>query len=126
MLTENQARLAALAQQWGATNYRGSLSEPAKGVMLTFAQLEDFAQALLASSGHLAPAPAQVALQAIRLYDETHPRPTHVTQTQAADMLDCGRGKVAKLLRDGTLKLNKCGLIPIEMIDAARSAGSSV
>lgn len=64
----------------------------------------------------------QIALAAVRLYAETHPRPTQVTQTQAAQMLGLSRITVAKLLRSGALSLNACGLIPIEMVDSARAA----
>lgn len=48
MPTENQVKLAAIAHQWGGTNYRDGISGPVKGVMLTFEQLEHFAQALIA------------------------------------------------------------------------------
>jgi hypothetical protein len=46
-------------------------------------------------------------------------RPAHVNQTQAAEMLGCSRGKVADMLRHGTLRLNKAGMIPVSDIDAA-------
>jgi len=64
----------------------------------------------------------QVAMKAIQLYAETHPRPTHVTQVQAAQMLDLSRDTVRKLLRSGAMALNDCGMIPIEEVDSARSA----
>lgn len=64
----------------------------------------------------------QIALAAVRLYAETHPRPTQVTQTQAAQMLGLSRITVGKLLRSGAMRLNACGLIPIEMVDSARAA----
>lgn len=64
----------------------------------------------------------QIALTAIKLYAEMHPRPTQVTQTQAAQMLGLSRITVSKLLRCGTLSLNNCGLIPIELVDSARAA----
>lgn len=64
----------------------------------------------------------QIAAAAVRLYAETHPRPTQVTQTQAAQMLGLSRITVGKLLRNGILSLNACGLIPIEQIDEARCA----
>ena len=38
----------------------------------------------------------QIALAAVRLYAETHPRPTQVTQTQAAQMLGLSRITVGK------------------------------
>lgn len=63
----------------------------------------------------------QIAAAAVRLYAETHPRPTQVTQTQAAQMLGLSRITVSKLLRSGVLSLNACGLIPIEIVDAARA-----
>ncbi len=62
-----------------------------------------------------------IARQAVQLYAESHPRPTQVTIGQAAAMLGISRWKATQLLRTGTLRLNKCGLIPVEMVDAARS-----
>lgn len=64
----------------------------------------------------------QIALKAVQMFAETHPRPTHVTQTQAAEMLNLSRDTIRKLTRTGTLKLNAFGMIPIELIDAARKA----
>jgi len=58
-----------------------------------------------------------IALKAVRLYAETHPRPSQVTQLQAAEMLGLSRHTVAKLIRTGELKLNRCGLISISEID---------
>ena len=58
-----------------------------------------------------------IALKAVRLYAETHPRPSQVTQLQAAEMLGLSRHTVAKLIRAGELKLNRCGLISISEID---------
>lgn len=63
----------------------------------------------------------RIAFEAVRLYAETHPRPTHVTQLQAAEMLGLSRDTVRKLIRHGTLALNDCGLIPIEQVDRARA-----
>lgn len=59
------------------------------------------------------------AFKAIQLYDETHPRPRQVNMLQAAEMLDVSYNKVRNLVRHGTLKTNKCGLIPIAQIDRA-------
>lgn len=67
----------------------------------------------------------EIAFKAVRLYAETHPRPTHVTQLQAAEMLELSRDTVRKLIRNGDLSLNACGLIPIEQIDLVRSARKS-
>ncbi len=61
----------------------------------------------------------QTALKAVQLYAELHPRPSHVTQTQAAELLGLSVSTVRKLVRSGTLKLNACGLIPISEIDKA-------
>ncbi|HKT63470.1 MAG TPA: DNA-binding protein [Burkholderia sp.] len=64
----------------------------------------------------------QIVRLAVRQYVETHPRPTHVTQMQAAEMLGISRWTVSKMVKAGDLKLNRCGLIPIEEIDKAREA----
>ena len=54
---------------------------------------------------------------AIRRYAESHPRPVHVTQTQAAEMLGVSRPYISTLIRSGKVKLNGCGLIPIKYLD---------
>ncbi|MGL6155965.1 MAG: DNA-binding protein [Ralstonia mannitolilytica] len=66
-----------------------------------------------------------IAMRAVRLFAETHPRPTHVTMTQAGEMLGLTRQTVSKLVHAGKLKLNGCGLIPIEQIDMIRAAASA-
>lgn len=58
-----------------------------------------------------------IAVRAVQLYAERHPRPVQVTQTQAADMLGVSRWTVGKMLTAGKLRLNSCGLIPIELVD---------
>lgn len=63
----------------------------------------------------------RVAFRAVQLYAETHPRPTQVTQAQAAEMLGVSRKTIYNYIRAGTLKLNKCGQVPIEAVDALRS-----
>lgn len=63
-----------------------------------------------------------IATKAVQLYAETHPRPSHVTQRQAAEMLDVSPSTVCKLVKTGTLKLNKVGLIPTWMVDEAAAA----
>lgn len=60
----------------------------------------------------------EIAVQAVRLYAETHPRPPHVTQRQAAAMLDVSAPTIAKLIKARKLSLNELGLIPIGQIDA--------
>lgn len=64
----------------------------------------------------------ELAVRAVQIYAERHPRPPHVTITQAADMLGLSRHTVSKMVRTGQLKLNKCGLIPIEQVDRALQA----
>lgn len=58
--------------------------------------------------------------RAFEFYAARRPRPTQVTIGQAAEMLGLSRWTVSKMLRAGQFKLNKCGLIPIEQVDAAR------
>jgi excisionase family DNA binding protein len=60
-----------------------------------------------------------IAAKAVQLYAERHPRPCQVTITQAAEMLGLSRHTVSKMVRAGQFRLNKCGLIPVEQIDAA-------
>lgn len=60
-----------------------------------------------------------LAFQAVRLYAETHPRPSQVTQIQAAEMLNVSRATVSRMVKAGLLPLNKCGLIPTTEIDLA-------
>ena len=63
-----------------------------------------------------------LAARAVQMYAETHPRPTQVTQAQAAEMLGVHRHTVAKMVAAGTLRLSRCGMIPVERVDLARSA----
>lgn len=65
------------------------------------------------------PDPLTIAAAAVRLYAESHPRPIHVTKTDAAKMLGISRPTVDALIKAGTLSLNTCGKIPISQIDAA-------
>lgn len=60
----------------------------------------------------------KIALRAVKLYAESHPRPPHVTMSQAAQMLGISRHTVSKLVHTGKLRLNGCGLIPIALVDA--------
>ncbi len=64
----------------------------------------------------------RIATLAVRLYAETHPRPTQITQQQAAEMLGVTSRTVRNYIRAGKLRLNDCGYLPIEAIDAIRSA----
>jgi hypothetical protein len=62
-----------------------------------------------------------IAAKAVQLYAETHPRPPQVTQKQAAGMLGLSEKTVCVMVRDGRLKLNDCGMIPISEVDRALS-----
>lgn len=59
----------------------------------------------------------RIALRAVQIYAETHPRPPHVTQKQAGEMLHLSKPTITRLVRTGSLKLNEAGLIPITEID---------
>lgn len=60
----------------------------------------------------------RIAARAVQLYAETHPRPTQVTQKQAAEILCVHPKTVRNYIASGKLKLNGCGLIPIGAVDA--------
>jgi excisionase family DNA binding protein len=64
----------------------------------------------------------QLAIKAVQMALESHPRPLHVTQKQAAEMLGLSVPTIRKMVASGALKLNKCGLIPISQIDLAMAA----
>lgn len=63
-----------------------------------------------------------IAAKAIQRYVETHPRPTSVTQDQAADMVGVSRSTISRMVKAGQLKLNKFGRIPISEVDKALKA----
>lgn len=67
----------------------------------------------------------ELAKAAVRHYAETHPRPPHVTQRQAAEMLGVSPPTVYRLVRAGKLRLNGVGLIPIGEVDAVIAANES-
>jgi excisionase family DNA binding protein len=58
------------------------------------------------------------AAKAVELYALKHPRPPHVTQQQAAVMLGLHRHTISKFIDSGKLRLNRCGLIPTDQVDA--------
>jgi len=58
-----------------------------------------------------------VALRAVQLYAESHPRPTSVTQDQAAEMAGVSRMTIHRLVKAGKLKLNGLGRIPTAEVD---------
>lgn len=59
----------------------------------------------------------ETAIKAVQLYAEMHPRPPHVNQQQAAEMLRLSHVTVRKMIRAGTIKTNEIGQIPISEID---------
>ncbi|CAJ3304067.1 DNA binding domain, excisionase family [Burkholderia pseudomallei] len=61
----------------------------------------------------------KIAKRAVQLYAESHPRPPQVNQKQAAEMLGVSTRTIYNMIKAGTLRLNRCGMIPIEQIDAA-------
>jgi hypothetical protein len=63
----------------------------------------------------------ETAVRAVEIYAARNPRPTQVNQKQAAEMLGVSARTVHNMLKAGTLRLNKCGMIPIELIDKARA-----
>lgn len=70
--------------------------------------------------------PHDVALWAVRAYAESHPRPSQVTQKQAAEMLDLSDRTVRNMVRNGTIRLNACGFVPISEVDRVLAARESV
>lgn len=65
-----------------------------------------------------------IALKAIQAYAETHPRPSQVTQDQAAEMVGVSRATIHRMIRAGQIKLNKFGRIPIIEVDRALQVNS--
>lgn len=61
---------------------------------------------------------ARVLARGIRMYAEMHPRPTQVTQTQAAEILGVAPRTVRRYIRAGRLKLNGYGYLSIVDLDA--------
>lgn len=63
----------------------------------------------------MTPETLTIAAAAVRLYAESHPRPIHVTKTDAAKMLGISRPTVDTLIKAGMLSLNRLGKIPTPM-----------
>jgi len=59
----------------------------------------------------------EIAIKAVQLYAEQHPRPSSVTQVQAAEMIGISRETVRKMIRQGRIKMNEVGMIPVCEID---------
>lgn len=64
----------------------------------------------------------ETALKAIELYAAQHPRPPHVTQKQAAQILGMSPTTINQRVKTGKIKLNPCGMIPIAEIDRLLAA----
>ncbi|KVK77738.1 hypothetical protein WS90_21530 [Burkholderia cepacia] len=64
----------------------------------------------------------RIATKAVEIYAARHPRPPHVTITQAAEMLGRSRGTVSTMLDRYKIRLNACGQIPIECVDRLLAA----
>lgn len=60
-----------------------------------------------------------IAAKAVQIYAEGHPRPSQVTQDQAAEMVGVSRATIHRMVKAGQLKLNKFGRIPTSEIDRA-------
>lgn len=63
-----------------------------------------------------------IALKAIQIFSEQHPRPSHVSQKQAAEMLGVSHVTVAKLVRAGEIRMNAVGKIPTCELDRVLAA----
>lgn len=61
----------------------------------------------------------EIAVKAVQIYAETHPRPSQVKHDQAAEMVGVSRGTISKMVKAGVIKLNKFGRIPVSEIDRA-------
>jgi plasmid maintenance system antidote protein VapI len=61
----------------------------------------------------------EMAIKAVQIYADMHPRPAHVTQVQAAEMIGISRETIRKMIRTGKLRMNAVGMIPIIEIDRA-------
>lgn len=64
----------------------------------------------------------EIAVKAVQIYAEMRPRPSQVTQDQAAEMAGVSRGTISKMIKSGRLKLNEFGRIPVSEIDRAIAA----
>ena len=64
----------------------------------------------------------QIAEYVLKRYAASHPRPSQVTQKQAAEMLGISESTMSKLVKSGKIRLNKCGMVPISEVDAALTA----
>ena len=65
----------------------------------------------------------RIAALAVQRYAETHPRPSSVTQKQAALMIGVSGATLSRLVRSGKIKLNDVSSVPISEIDRVLAAG---
>jgi hypothetical protein len=65
----------------------------------------------------------ETAVKAVRIYAESHPRPSCVTLVQAAEMLGISHVTAQKLIASGKLSRNGIGLIPTAQVDRLLEAG---
>jgi excisionase family DNA binding protein len=63
------------------------------------------------------PSQLHIAIKAVELYAATHPRPAHVTQRQAAEMLNVSVATVNRLIKSRAIKVNRLGRIPVAQVD---------
>ena len=61
--------------------------------------------------------PLEIAIKAVQLYAETHPRPLHVNQQQAGEILGKSGPTIRKMIRAGEIRTNGAGMIPMIEID---------
>lgn len=61
----------------------------------------------------------ELIARGVQRYAETHPRPSQVTQEQAAEMLGVSRATISRMIKAGILRLNRGGRIPTSEIDKA-------
>lgn len=71
----------------------------------------------------LSPETVAAVNYAVQRSIEARPRPSSVTQRQAAEMLGVSEATVSRFVRQGRLKLNGVGQIPVGEIDRLLVAG---
>lgn len=59
----------------------------------------------------------KIIAETVKYYASAHPRPTQVSQRQAAEMLGISHPTLTKRIAAGQIKLNKNGLISITEVD---------
>lgn len=64
----------------------------------------------------------RIASLAVQRYAETHPRPSSVTQKEAARMIGVSGATLSRLVRAGKIKLNDVAGVPISEVDRVLAA----